>query len=357
MMKGEVKLKVMAALQEEVYKGVVRVDGHTMKEIGVRPGDVVEIEGERKTVAIVDRAYPTDIGQDVIRMDGIMRRNSKTSLGEYVKVRRADVKEAKTVTLAPAQKGVVVKIPSEYLKRSLLGRAVVKGDQLTSGGANRRRKTLVGGPFEEIFDIMLDREFGGLFSLAEIKFIVVNTDPKGPTIITENTNLVVNPKAVEVIEEKVVEVSYEDVGGLDDEVKKIREMVELPLKHPELFERLGIEPPKGVLLHGPPGTGKTLLAKAVANESDAHFIHLDGPSVMSKYVGEAEKKIRSIFEEAEKNAPSIIFSFLGSQSPFGFAVFKASPIFSICPSLSLGLNNLKFSKLFSNLAGLEKDGA
>ena len=162
-----------------------------------------------------------------------------------------------------------------------------------------------GGPFEDIFD-MLEPDFG-VFVYSGIKFIVLTTEPKQPVIITENTELILNSKSVEVIEEKIVDVTYEDIGGLTDEVKKIREMVELPLKHPELFTKLGIDPPKGVLLHGSPGTGKTLLAKAVANETNAHFIHLDSPSVMSRYVGDAEKRIRDIFEEAEKNAPSIIF--------------------------------------------------
>jgi len=159
---------------------------------------------------------------------------------------------------------------------------------------------------------MLGEEFGNFFGnlgggVAQIKFLVVNTNPGPPVIITENTQVSLNPKAVEISEEMVPEINYEDIGGLDDEIKKIREMVEIPMKHPEIFQKLGIEPPKGVLLHGPPGTGKTLLAKAVANESEAHFILLNGPEVMSKFYGESEKRIRDIFEEAEKNAPSIIF--------------------------------------------------
>ncbi len=305
MERPEVKLKVMEALQEEAYKGVVRIDSQTMRDINVRPGDIVELEGARKTVGIADRAYPTDVGQAVIRMDGIMRRNAKVSLGETVKVRRAEVKEARTLTIAPAQQGITIQADPMLFKRGLLGRALIKGDQVALGGVKRRRRTLEGGPFEDIFDIF--EEHIGSFGLGSLKFIVVNSDPKQAVIVTENTEVTLNPKAVEVLEEKIVEVTYEDVGGLTEEVKKIREMVELPLKHPEIFERLGIQPPKGVLLHGPPGTGKTLLAKAVANETNAHFIHLDGPAVMSKFVGEAEKRIREIFEEAEKNAPSIIF--------------------------------------------------
>ncbi|HLC86185.1 MAG TPA: AAA family ATPase [Candidatus Nanoarchaeia archaeon] len=276
--KQEIKLKVMEALQEEAYRGIVRIDSQTMRDIGVRPGDIVEVEGTRKTVGVVDRAYPTDVGQTIIRMDGIMRRNAKTSLGEFVRVRRAEVKEARSVTIAPAQKGVTIQADPIYFKRGLIGRALIKGDQVALGGGRRRRKTIEGGPFEDIFDIF-EPDFG-IFGFTGLKFIVIITEPKQAVLVTENTEVVLNPKAVEILEEKVVEVTYEDIGGLTDEVKKIREMVELPLKHPELFQRLGIEPPKGVLLHGPPGTGKTLLAKAVANETNAHFIHLDGPSVM-----------------------------------------------------------------------------
>ncbi len=302
----EVKLQVREALQEEAYRGIVRIDSQTMRDIGVRPGDVVEIEGVRKTVGIVDRAYPTDVGQAVIRMDGVLRRNSKTSLGEYIRVRRAEVREARTITLAPAQPGFTIQADPLIFKRGLLGRAVVKGDQVALGGIRKKRRNPENlAAIEDIFDLF--EEGFGSFAFGSLKFIVIATDPKQPVLVTENTEVTLNPKAVDNIEEKIVDVTYEDIGGLTDEVKKIREMVELPLKHPELFERLGIQPPKGVLLHGPPGTGKTLLAKAVANETNAHFIHLDGPAVMSKFVGEAEKRIREIFEEAEKNAPSIIF--------------------------------------------------
>ena len=305
-----VKLKVMEALQEDAYKGIARIDSTTMREIGVRPGDVITITGGRETVAIVDRAYPADVGEKIIRIDGITRRNAKTGIGEIVTVAKADVKEAKKIILAPAQKGIMIQASPamlENFKRGLLGRAVVAGDLVSLGGAQRRRD-LMAESFEDLFDIF--GAMGGLqfgFPGFETKFVVVSTIPKQPVIITESTELVLNPKAVEIIEERVPEVTYEDIGGLDEEIKKIREMVELPLKHPELFSRLGIEPPKGVLLYGPPGTGKTLLAKAVATESEANFILLNGPEIMSKFYGESEKRIRDIFEQAEKNAPSIIF--------------------------------------------------
>jgi len=304
---NEVKLKVMEALQEEAYKGIVRIDSETMRGIGVRPGDVVEIVGSRSTVGIVDRAYPTDVGQAVIRMDGILRRNAKTGIGESVAVKKVEIKEAKSIAIAPAQQGVVIQADPELFRRGLLGRAVLKGDLVVLGGARRRRRAMAESPFEEIFDFF-EQGFIGNFGLGSLKFIVVDTNPKQAVILTESTSITVNPKAVEVSDqERVPEVTYEDIGGLDEEIRKIREMVELPLKYPELFTRLGIEPPKGVLLHGSPGTGKTLLAKAVANESDVNFILVNGPEIMNKFYGESEKRLRDIFEEAEKTAPSIIF--------------------------------------------------
>jgi transitional endoplasmic reticulum ATPase len=303
----EVALKVMEALQEEAYKGIVRIDSETMRDIGVRVGDIVEIEGGRTTVGIVDRAYPTDIGQTVIRMDGILRRNAKTGIGEIIKVRKADVKEAKSVTVAPAQKGVTIRVDPNMFKRGLLRRAIVKGDIITIGGVKRRKTAMSDNPFfEDIFDDF-QNDFNGIFGVSNLKFVVVDCHPKGAGIITENTELKVNSKTTEVTQEKIPSVTYEDIGGINEEVRKVREMVELPLKYPELFERLGIEPPKGILLHGPPGCGKTLLAKAVANESSATFLTINGPEVVSKFVGEAEKKIRAVFEEAEKKAPAIIF--------------------------------------------------
>ena len=250
---------------------------------------------------------PGDIGLDIIRMDGLIRRNAKTGLGEIVTLRKADVKEAKKVVIAPARKGIMIKAPSELFTRGLLGRAVVKGDIISLGGAKRRRSVMMDSPFfSDVFN-MLDEGMIG-FGFSDIKFLVVETNPKQPVLITENTEIALNPEAVELKEEgRLLEVTYEDIGGLDEEIKKIREMVELPLKHPEIFERLGVEPPKGVLLHGPPGTGKTLLAKAVANETNSNFILINGPEIMSKYYGQSEENLRKKFEDAQKNAPSIIF--------------------------------------------------
>ncbi|MFH2020897.1 MAG: CDC48 family AAA ATPase [archaeon] len=304
----DLKLKVAEAIQDDVNKGIVRIDSSFMHELTIRPGDIIEITGERKTVAIVDRAYPGDIGLNIIRMDGLIRRNAKSGIGEIVTVKKAEVIEAKKVTIAPQRKGIVIRANPIIFKQGLLGRAAIKGDIISLGGSRRRKNTMSSNPaFGDDFFNMLDDSLMG-FGLGDLKFIVIETHPaKQPVIITEQTEVKFNPEATEVVEERALEVTYEDIGGLSEEITKIREMVELPLKHPELFEALGIEPPKGVLLHGPPGTGKTMLAKAVANETQANFILINGPEIMSKYYGQSEENLRKKFEEAEKNAPSIIF--------------------------------------------------
>ncbi len=310
-MTNEIKLKVVEALQDDAYKGIARIDLDAMRKLGLRRGDVIIISGKRETTAIVDRAYPADIGEPIIRIDGIIRKNAKAGISETVSVKKAELKEAKKITIAPAQKGIMVQGEPEMIKQSLLGRAVIKGDIVVLGGVQRRRDIFsddmqdIFGNFQDIFGPAFSNF--GMGAMQHLRFVIVNTAPNQPCIITENTELILNSKAVEISEEKIASVTYEDIGGLTEEVKKVREMVELPLKHPEIFERLGIEPPKGVLLHGPPGTGKTLLAKAVANESEANFILINGPELISKFYGESEKNIRDKFEEAEKTAPSIIF--------------------------------------------------
>ena len=307
----KVRLKVVEALQDDAYKGIARIDSEIMRELEIKRGDVVVIKGNRETVAIADRAYPADVGEGIIRVDGIMRRNAKTGIGDVVEIYKAEIKKAKKVIIAPAQKGITVQADSESLRRGLLGRVVIKGDVVVLGGVQRRKDLFsemgLGGGFEDIFGEDFGNFFGTLGGVTQIRFMVVNTNPNQPCVITETTEVVLNSKAVEITDEKIPEITYEDIGGLEEEVKKIREMVEIPMKHPEIFEKLNIDPPKGVLLHGPPGTGKTLLAKAVANETDANFILLNGPEIMSKYYGESEKKIRDIFDEAEKTAPTIIF--------------------------------------------------
>ncbi|OYT42612.1 MAG: AAA family ATPase [Candidatus Aenigmarchaeota archaeon ex4484_224] len=305
--KNEVKLKVgELTAREEAGRGIARIDYKIMQQIGVKDGDIIEIEGKRKTGAIAVRAYPADVGLGLIRIDGITRRNAGVAVGEYVTVRKADVKEAKKVVLAPAEEGVIVHIAPNLIKQNLLLRPVTKGDIIIPSPVVKRYKEpdflkeFFGLDWDEIFFT----PFGG-----ETKFIVTNTDPSGIVRITENTQIQILPKIPETmkLERKIPAVTYEDIGGLKEVIQKVREMIELPLRHPEIFERLGIEPPKGVLLYGPPGTGKTLLAKAVANESNAYFLSISGPEIMSKWYGESEKRLRDIFEEAEKNAPAIIF--------------------------------------------------
>jgi len=310
MAQNELKLKVSEAIQDDVNKGVVRIDSGYMKQIGVREGHFVEIKGQRATVAIVDRALPGDIGLPIIRMDGLLRRNSKAGIGELVSVKQVEVDEAKKITIALAAEGMVLNTDNPNLfKRGFLGRPVMKGDLIAMGGSGRLFRR-IGGPLPPEAEAMLNRMQGGMFGLGDLKFIVIDSVPKNvPVQITQNTIIDYKSEGVELKEEEgqTFEVSYEDVGGLEEEMKKIREMIELPLKHPELFQRLGIEPPKGVLLHGPPGTGKTLLAKAVANETNSNFHVINGPEIMSKFYGESEANLRKIFEDAEKNSPSIIF--------------------------------------------------
>ncbi len=314
MKQKQIKLKVVEALQDDAYKGIARIDSEIMRELDIKRGDVILIKGNRETVARADRAYPADVGEGIIRIDGILRRNAKTGIGDVVSIFKPEVKEAKKMIIAPAQKGIMVQGDPEDLKRGLLGRAILKGDIVVLGGVQRRRDLMSDefGDMNDIFgnlnDILGGMGFGNLGgAVTQIRFLVVSTNPNQPCYISDNTEVILNPKAVEMSDEKIPEITYEDIGGLNGEIKKIREMVEIPLKHPEIFERLGVQPPKGILLHGPPGTGKTLLAKAVANESEANFILLNGPEIMSKFYGESEKKIRDIFEDAEKTAPSIIF--------------------------------------------------
>ncbi len=302
----EVKLKVgdLSADRMDYGRGIARLGTKFMKELGIREGDYIEIEGKRKTVAIAVRAYPSDVGLDIIRIDGLTRRNAGAGVGEIVKVRPAEVKEAQKIVIAPAQKGITIHTNPDYIKQNLYRRAFVKGDVFIPNPVYTRRRR--NSFFEEFFGMSIEDMFFAPFG--DTKFIVVNTSPKGYVYVGEATEIELLPQAVEVKEEeKIPEVTYEHIGGLKNEIRLIREMVELPLRHPEVFQRLGIKPPKGVLLYGPPGTGKTLLAKAVANESGANFYSINGPEIMSMWYGKSEENLRQIFEEAEKNAPSIIF--------------------------------------------------
>ncbi len=273
----ELVLRVAEAKHKDVGRGKVRIDINMLKEIDVEPGDVVEIEGRRKTAAIAWPSYSEDQGQDIIRMDGLLRKNAGVGIGDKVIVRKASAKPATLVKLAPSNFNIQVDQSFiNYAKRRLLDYPVVEGDTVLIPVLGQA-----------------------------IPFQVIQTRPEGVVIINQDTNIQILDKPVEA--SKMPRVTYEDIGGLKNVIQRIRELVELPLKYPEIFKRLGIEPPKGVLLYGPPGTGKTLLAKAVANETHAYFISINGPEIMSKFYGESEQRLREIFEEAKKHAPAIIF--------------------------------------------------
>jgi len=304
-MTEDVRLKVGELTERGDFgRGIIRISAKDMKRVGITEGDIIELEGKRKTAAIAVRAYPVDIGLDIIRMDGLERRNCGSGIGEAVKVKKAAVAEAKSVTIAPARKGIIIHMGGNLIKQNILMRPLIAGDIIIPNPIVQDRRS------NSVFEQFFGMDFGEfLFTpFGEEKFVVVATEPKGIVRVTRATDVELLPQMTKPLEEeRIPEVTYEDLGGLHEEVKKVREMIELPLKHPELFERLGIEPPKGILLHGPPGSGKTLLAKAVANESGAKFFVINGPEVMSKFYGESEENLRKIFEQAEKNAPSIVF--------------------------------------------------
>jgi len=308
MTQKEKELKLVVAenrYHAYVNRGFALIDKALMRQIGVKQGDYIEITGTKATGAIAVRGMPEDTGLDIIRIDGLIRHNAGTSIGEKVTVRRANVKEAKSITIAPTEPNIRFITPGEVIKRNLLGRPLTKGDLITPTPPEEPMQ-MGGDFFEEIFGGI----FGGRalpFGLGEVRFVVTATNPSGIVLVTDMTRVEVLPEAVAVKEAKVPAVTYEDIGGLKEELQRVREMIELPLKHPEIFDRLGVEPPKGVLLHGPPGTGKTLIAKAVANESGANFFAINGPEIMSKFYGESEARLREIFDQAEKNAPSIVF--------------------------------------------------
>ena len=276
-MDNPIQLKVASATRRDAGRGIVRIDPRTMAKIGISTGDIVEIEGGKKTAAIVWPSYQEDEGLDIIRMDGVTRSNAKVGIGDTVTVRKAEAKKAEKIVLAPTQPIRFDETFEEYVKQYLVGRPMVRGDNIVIG--------VLGQP---------------------LQFLVVNTQPTGIVMVNPSTTISLQEKPVKQLE-AVPTVTYEDIGGLSHAIQKIREMVELPLKHPEVFKRLGIEPPKGVLLYGPPGCGKTLLAKAVANETNANFKLINGPEIMSKFYGQSEERLREIFREASENAPSIIF--------------------------------------------------
>ena len=292
-----VKLQVAAARQEESGQGIARLPKSALAAMGLTEGDTIEITGKRATAARVVLAYAEDEGLDVIRLDGLQRANAGTGSGDHVEVRKAEVRAASRVVFAPAQKEMRLQGPGQALKRNFFGRALVAGDLVATTGQQQVRDM----PPE------VARMFNTpAYALTQIRLSVVATVPKGIVLIDENTEVELRAEYEEASASRG-EVNYDDVGGMGDTIRQLREMVELPLRYPELFTRLGVDPPKGVLLHGPPGTGKTRLAKAVANESDAAFFTINGPEIMGSAYGESEKRLRQVFEEAQKAAPSIIF--------------------------------------------------
>lgn len=299
------RLKVAQAVQEDVGKGLIRMGPSHIQSLSLGRGDLVELQGARLTAAIPVPGYAEDEGLDIVRLDGMVRGNAGVGLGDLVKVKKAVWKEAKKVALAPAKAGFRIAGSGEALKPTLLYRPLVQGDLVSTSVFNRPQEDF---PSE----LLSDEFFRGIFEsrafgLMEIRLVVTATVPSGIVRVTEGTQIQLASEYQEATDREIRHVSYDDLGGMKEAVQKVREMIELPLKHPELFDRLGIDAPKGVLLYGPPGTGKTLLAKAVAQETQAYFTAINGPEIMGKMYGESEQRLRQIFDEAEKNAPAIIF--------------------------------------------------
>jgi transitional endoplasmic reticulum ATPase len=276
-------LKVAEASSRDVGRRIGRVDPKVASEMGLSTGDAIEISAgkNKKTTVLHWPAYQEDYGRGLIRIDGYTRNKLEVGINDTVDIRRVETKEAQQITLAPTEPLRILGA-EEYLASFLEGQLVTKGDVVPLNVMGQR-----------------------------IDLVVISTAPGGPLIISQKTEVIVSEETAEAVaaarEGDIPSITYEDIGGLRDEVTKVREMIELPLRHPELFRRLGVEAPKGVILHGPPGTGKTLLAKAVANETNANFYTIGGPEIMSKFYGESEERLRNVFQEAQKNAPSIIF--------------------------------------------------
>jgi len=291
------KLSVKPLKQKNAGRGLAAIDRAAMEEMGLENGDYVVIEGDsRRAVARVWPGYPEDTGNGIVRIDGELRQKAGAGIDDRVSVETADVSEADRVAVALPQNLRVRGNVGPMIRKNLSGQAVTQGETVpVSFGL---------GPLSSM-------------SGQKIPLRIAETNPSGTVVVTDQTDIEVSEKPAEQITgatagegasgEATPDVTYEDIGGLDGELEQVREMIELPMRHPELFQQLGIEPPKGVLLHGPPGTGKTLMAKAVANEIDAYFTTISGPEIMSKYYGESEEQLREVFEEAEENAPAIVF--------------------------------------------------
>ena len=292
-----VRLQVAAARQEESGRGVARLPRSAFQALGITEGDVIEIEGKRTTAAIAMAAYDEDQTLDVVRLDGLQRNNAECGSGEHVRIAVAESRPATRVIFAPASREMRLQGPTQALQRNFFRKPIVAGDLVATTGQQ---------PVQNM-PPQVQRMFNApAYALTQIRLRVVSTVPKGIVHIDENTEVELRAEFEEAPTGRAV-VNYDDVGGMGETIQQLREMVELPLRYPELFTRLGVDPPKGVLLHGPPGTGKTRLAQAVANESDAQFFASNGPEIMGSGYGESEKRLREVFEQATKSAPAIVF--------------------------------------------------
>jgi transitional endoplasmic reticulum ATPase len=280
-------------------RGIARLPAKLMKELGLNEGDAIEIIGKRSTAARAIRPYGEDEGLEIIRLDGLSRANAGVGSGDFVEVRKAASKAATKVVFAPAQDNVRLQGSAGALKRTFAGRPLCEGDTVATAGHQRINA--------DIPDTVRQMLNAPAFALQEVRLKVVTAVPKGIVHIDAKTNVELLPEYLGGEGDRRADVTYDDLGGMRDTIDALREMVELPLRHPELFQRLGVDPPKGVLLHGPPGTGKTRLARAVANESSAQFFNIAGPEIMGSAYGESERKLRELFEQAAASAPSIIF--------------------------------------------------
>ena len=292
------KLQVANARPEDSGRGVAHLPRAFMAAAGIADGDVVEIVGKKHTPARAVGPYADDEGLEIVRIDGLQRANAGVGSGDYVEVRRTESKPATRVVFAPAQQNLRLQGSTNALKRTFFHRPLCQGDVVATAGHQR---------VQNMPPNMAQFVNAPAYALQEIRLVVVSAAPKGIVHIDENTEVELRPEYEEPGDARRADVTYDDIGGMAATIDQLREMVELPLRYPELFERLGVEPPKGVLLHGPPGTGKTRLARAVANESDAQFFLINGPEIMGSAYGESEQRLRSVFEEAAKNAPSIVF--------------------------------------------------
>lgn len=292
------KYQVANSRPEDSGRGLAHLPRSLMAELGVTEGSVIEIVGKRTTPARAVFPYSEDEGLEIVRIDGLQRANAGVGSGDFVEIRRAESRPATRVVLAPARKDLRLEGSSNALKRTFIGRPLCQGDTVSTVGQQR---------VADMPPNVLQHLRAPAYALQEIRLTVVSASPRGIVHIDENTEIELRADYEEAKELRRADVTYDDIGGMAATIDQLREMVELPLRYPELFQRLGVDPPKGVLLHGPPGTGKTRLARAVANESDAQFFLINGPEIMGSAYGESEKRLREVFEEAAANAPSIVF--------------------------------------------------